>query len=116
MLKKISDLRDALESDSRVLKLAASEKQMESSDEIMRLAYSKDIAETAYNDAIRHFGEDSPDVRHAQKALFKAKTELDSHPLVRDYLASYRDVRLLYERINDELFSPFIDHICEEHK
>lgn len=116
LLNKINDLKDALASDERILALGRAEKAMEEDEEVMRLAYQKDQAETAFNDALRHFGESSTEVKSAQKNLFVAKSILEIHPLVRAYLLAYREVRILYEEINEKLFAPFREHSCEVHQ
>ena len=116
LLKKINDLRNELANDKRILNLNRCEGKMEHSEEVMALAYQKDVAENAYNDSLRHFNIRSQEVKLAQKALFEAKTKLDSHPLVRQYLLAYHDVRILYEELNNELFSPFKERLCEDAK
>lgn len=116
LLEKIGDFRMELANDKRILNLNRLEAKMEQSEEVMALGYQKDIKENTYNDSLRHFGPHSKEAKQAQKALFEAKTRLDNHPLVRQYLLAYRDVRILYEEINNELFSPFKEHFCEGKK
>ena len=41
------------------------------------------------------------------KLLYEAKLNLDNHPLVKEYNEAYKEVRLLYEIINKELFNDF---------
>ena len=116
LLEKVELLRSAIQEDTRCVLLTDKEKAMESSPDVMRLAYHKDIAEAAYNDAIRHYGQDSTMAKQAQKELFLAKSELDKHPLVKAYLAAYQNVRLLYAEINNQLFTAFKEHFCEDKK
>lgn len=116
LLERISDFREELANDKRVLTLNHLEAKMEQNEEVMALAYQKDIKENTYNDSLRHFGPHSKEAKQAQKGLFEAKTRLDKHPLVRQYLLAYHDVRILYEEINNELFSPFKEHFCEDKK
>ncbi|MFA5421924.1 MAG: YlbF family regulator [Bacilli bacterium] len=116
LLDKISDFKNLLDNDSRVLALNEAEKAMEMDEEVMSLAYQKDLAETAYSDALRHHGEQSREGKATRKKLFEAKSKLDKHPLVRTYLEAYRGVRILYEEINEVLFAPFTEHFCEDRK
>ena len=48
---------------------------------------------------------DSDEVKTAHHELFLKKEALDKHPLVREYLKAYGQVRDLYYQINDILFS-----------
>ena len=45
------------------------------------------------------------EVKKAQHNLHIKKEALDNHPLVRDYLKAYSEVRDLYFELNDILFS-----------
>ncbi len=116
MLEKINNLKDALANDERVLTLRSAEEAMEANEEVMKLSYQKDIAESSYNDALRHFDNSSNEVKLLQKNLFAAKSALEKHPAVRTYLAAYRDVRTLYEEINERIFAPFYERACEANK
>ncbi|MDD4154570.1 MAG: YlbF family regulator [Bacilli bacterium] len=116
LLEQIDTLKREIATDERLIVLNNIEKAMVENDELMRLAYKKDIAETNYNDALRHYAENASEVKEAQKHLFQAKSELEKHPLIREYLIAYREVRILYEEINDALFNPFKDHVCEVDK
>ncbi|MFA6644921.1 MAG: YlbF family regulator [Bacilli bacterium] len=113
MLEKIKNFKEALADDERVLALLNAEAAMEANEEVMKLAYLKDLAESSYNDALRHYDSSSNEVKVAQKKLFAAKSDLEKHPLVRAYLLAYREVRILYEEINERLFAPFHEHVCE---
>lgn len=116
LLEKTDILKTAVNNDPRLKALIDIERRMEEDADVMRLAYQKDQAETFYNDALRHFSNDSNEVKKAQNALFVAKSQLDKHPLIREYLLAYREVRLLYEQINQTLFSLFKEHVCEDYK
>ncbi|MFA5481263.1 MAG: YlbF family regulator [Bacilli bacterium] len=107
LIIRITALKKALAEDSRVLRLNDCEKAMENDEQVMLLAYQKDLCESKYNDAIRHHGENSPEAKEARKSLFIAKKKLDEHPLVVKYLSAYQQVRILYEEINEKLFASF---------
>lgn len=114
LFEKVNKLKESLASDSRVVLLNSLEKQIEKNEEVMVLSYKKDIALTAYEDAIRYFGENSKEAIEQRKLLADAKYNLDIHPLVKEYNLAYKEVRLLYEEINKELFYIFRTHRCEE--
>ncbi len=111
-------LKASIENDSRIKKLNDVEKKMNASEEVMSLSYKKDVALDHYNEMVKYFKDDSDEVVNARKNLAEAKKELESHPLVREYLSSYQEVRLLYEHINETLFSYLNKNMCpkEVHK
>lgn len=99
------ELKELLSSDERIILLDSLEKEMNKNEEVMALAYQKDLAVSAYSDALNHYSENSEEVKKAQKELFEKKSNLDRHPLVRQYLDAYSKVRDLYFLLNDILFS-----------
>lgn len=107
LLEKLLLLKSELKSDKRVQKLDELEKALNSNEEVMKLAYKKDMASVAFDDALKHFGENSKEAREALKKLHEAKYALDVHPLVQEYNEAYKTVRLLYEYISKELFGEF---------
>ena len=109
------ELKDLLSQDERVVLLDKLEKEMNANEEVMALAYQKDLAINNLSDAINHFGENSEEAKKAQHELFLKKEALDNHPLVREYLKAYQEVRELYFNLNDILFSNLNLHL-KEHK
>ena len=109
LLKKLETLKAAIEEDPRVVALSKAEAKMNDDEEVMRLAYQKDVALTNFEDALKHFKEGSVEVQKAQKELYEAKLKLDSHPLVDEYRKAYNEVRKLYDTINKELFADFVN-------
>ena len=99
------ELKELLANDERVILLNKLEKEMNQNEEVMALAYQKDVAVSNYNDALSHFASDSEEVKKAQHELHLKKEALDNHPLVRQYLDAYSQVRDLYFELNDILFS-----------
>ena len=99
------ELKDLLTNDPRIIRLNELEKKMNENEEVMALAYQKDVAVTEYSDALNHFTKDSEEAKKAQHNLHIKKEALDNHPLVRDYLKVYSEVRDLYFELNDILFS-----------
>ena len=99
------ELKDLLTNDPRIIRLNELEKKMNESQEVMTLAYQKDLAVSEYSDALNHFSRDSKEVKNAQHNLHLKKETLDNHPIVREYLMAYIEVRDLYYQLNDILFS-----------
>ena len=105
-------LKTALDNDSRIVLLNKLENEMNNNEEVMALSYRKDMALDRYNEMCKLFKDDSEEVNKARILLSDAKKELESHPLVREYLAAYQQVRLLYEHINETLFSYLNKNMC----
>ena len=117
VLEKIYALKEALNNDPRVVDLLKKEKAMEESEEVMVLSYRYSRAQDDYSDALKHYKEDSDEIKIYQRKLFEAKQILDAHPLVREYLKAYQEVRLMYEKIESVIILPFSSKVkCEEKK
>ena len=108
LYSKVLKLKEAIEKDERIILLNQIEKEMEECDEVMKLSYKKDMACIAFNDALKHFSNDSKEVKDAQHDLYVAKLNLDNHPLIQKYNSLYKEVKKIYSLINKELFGPFI--------
>ena len=109
-------LKETLQSDPRIIRLNELEKEMNDSEEVMALAYKKDMAAVNYSDILNHFSNESKGAQEALKALHQAKLDLDNHPLVKEYLKAYKEVRELYGEINEILFSNFSASLCPKDK
>ena len=109
------ELKDLLDNDERIILLDNLEKKMNENEEVMALAYQKDLAISQYSDTLNHYAKDSEEVKKAHRELFLKKEALDKHPLVREYLAAYSEVRDLYYQINDILFNN-LNLRLKEHK
>ena len=107
LVEKLTLLKKELESDPRVLKLNELDKKLNENEEVMKLAYKKDMASVEFDDALKHFGKNSKEAKEALKKLHDAKYALDVHPLVDEYQKAYKEVRLLYEHVSKELFGDF---------
>ncbi len=117
LIEKTYALKESLDHDERLLLLKEKEREMEENEEVMLLSYYFQRAQDEYNDALRHFKEESEEVKKAQKILFEKKKALDEHPLVQAYLKAYKDVREVYEEIQQTLFEPFhTAYQCKEKK
>lgn len=109
LLKKLNGLKYELDNDPRVIKLNELDKKMNASSEVAKLSYGKEMMLLDFEDALNHFGEKSKEVQEAQKRLYEAKLSLDNHPLCKEYMTAYLEVKKLYKKVNDSLFKPFFD-------
>lgn len=107
LFEKVSKLKEEIDNSQEVKELNRLNSLIENDEEVMKLCYKKDCAVTSYEDALKHFGENSDEVLKAQKALYQAKLELDSNKLVKEYNEQFKIVRKIYDKINEEIFNPF---------
>lgn len=114
LIEKIDNLKIALSKDERIVRLNAIEEKMNKDEEVMKLAYQKDMALLDFEDALKHFPESSSEVKEAQNRLYKSKLSLDEHPLVKEYRLAYKEVQKIYSLINKELFGDFTSSFRSE--
>ena len=108
------ELKDLLDNDERIIRLNKLENELNNNEEVMALSYQKDLAVSAYSDALNHFANDSEEIKKYQHELFLKKEALDNHPLVKEYLKAYSEVRDLYFQINEILFNDLSLHQKEK--
>ena len=101
------ELKKEMDNDPRFLKLQEKEEKMNNSEEVMRLAYQKDLKSDRYNDLLKIYDDKHPLVVQARKELVEAKTNLESHQLVKEYLQAYIEVKKLLYEVNEILFGDF---------
>ena len=109
-----SELKDLLSQDSRLILLDELDKKLSNNEEVMALSYQKDLAVSQYSDALNHHSSDSEEIKKYQHELFIKKEALDNHPLVKEYLKAYAEVRNLYYQINEILFGDLSLHLKEK--
>ena len=108
------ELKDLLDNDERIIRLNKLENELNNNEEVMALSYQKDLAVSAYSDALNHFANNSEEIKKYQHELFLKKEALDNHPLVKEYLKAYSEVRDLYFQINEILFNDLSLHLKEK--
>ena len=108
------ELKDLLDNDERIIRLNKLENELNNNEEVMALSYQKDLAVSSYSDALNHFANNSEEMKKYQHDLFLKKEALDNHPLVKEYLKAYSEVRDLYFQINEILFNDLSLHLKEK--
>ena len=108
------ELKDLLDNDERIVRLNKLEKQMNENEEVMALSYQKDLAVSFYSDALNHYANNSEEMKKYQHELFLKKEALDNHPLVKEYLKAFSEVRDLYFQVNEILFNDLSLHQKEK--
>ena len=112
ILNLVVKLKIEMDNDPRFLRLKEIEKKMDNDESVMRLAYQKDIKNDQYNDMLKLYDENHPNSIKARKELAEAKEALDSHPVVKEYLEAYAEVRMLLYKVNEILFKDFKGERC----
>ncbi len=107
ILKCVDELSLALKEDSRVIRLNSLEEKLYEDPALIELVKKKDDLERDYESTLSYSSKDSPEALKKQKALYEAKLELDSYPLVKEYNEAYIAVRDLYMHIDDIIFGPY---------
>lgn len=105
-------LKKTLDNDPRLIALNEAEEKMNNDKSVISLVIAKEKALNEYNDILSHFDRESETAHKYQKKLYEAKKALEEHPLVKDYLAKYQVVRMLYQQIEDILFSDLNTSLC----
>ena len=108
------ELKDLLDNDERIIRLNKLENELNNNEEVMALSYQKDLAVSSYSDALNHFANNSEEMKKYQHDLFLKKEALDNHPLVKEYLKAYSEVRDLYFQVNEILFNDVSLHKKEK--
>lgn len=108
------ELKDLLDNDERIIRLNKLENELNNNEEVMALSYQKDLAVSSYSDALNHFANNSEEMKKYQHDLFLKKEALDNHPLVKEYLKAYSEVRDLFFQVNEILFNDVSLHQKEK--
>lgn len=101
------DLKQKMEKDPRFIRLNRLEKEISENEEIMRLAYKKDMAALVYSDDLKIYNENNPIIDKDRSELYQAKLALDSHPLIIEYNKAYKEVREVIDNVNNIIFTDF---------
>lgn len=107
LLEKVTNLKNEIENSPEVKELNRLNELLENNEEVMKLCYRKDVCISNYEDALKHFGENSNEAKEAQKLLHQAKLALDENEVVKQYNEQFKIVRKMYDKINEEIFNPF---------
>ena len=113
LLEAANSLKEAMDKDSRFLTLKEKEKAALSSLEVQALQKEMEECVKEYQEALSCYSKDSKEVYSSQKRLYEAKKKLDEHPLMKEYLVSFREVKNLTLEMDDILFGPFRKRVLD---
>ncbi|MEY3431873.1 MAG: hypothetical protein RIS53_771 [Bacillota bacterium] len=104
------ELKEALENNEHVVLLNQLDQQLNQNQTLLTLSESYQRAQINYQAMWESYGDESPHLLRARAELHQVKIQVDSHPLVRDYLKTYGQVREIYQSIQQKIFTPFKSH------
>jgi hypothetical protein len=104
------DLKETLEQDQRVVLLNQLDHLLNQNQTLLALSETYQRAQANYQSMWESYGDESPHLLRARAELHQVKVQVDSHPLVRDYLKAYGQVREIYQTIQQKIFTPFKSH------
>ena len=104
------ELKETLEQDQRVVLLNQLDQLLNQNQTLLTLSETYQRAQANYQSMWESFGDESSHLLRARAELHQVKIQVDSHPLVRDYLKSYGQVREIYQMIQQKIFTPFKSH------
>ena len=107
-----NSINESLKEDPRVKKLLELENVLNDSYDVFLLSNKKDSALEKYTRLKDLYGDDHIEVMSALKELKTAKEELNNHPIVKEYLKVYSEVRDLYLEIDNILLSDYRGGNC----
>lgn len=113
LMEKLYQLKDFLHKHPEVLLLKVNEEKLNTDQEVIILSQKVKDFEQRYNDFLKIYDSESKGAKEVQKELFHAKEKLDNHPLVLEYMKSFKKVRILYNKINSVIFDPFAAKECQ---
>lgn len=108
----VKDLKEEMDKDPRFILLNELNEKMNNDESVIRLAMKKDTLNDRYNDLLKIYKDDDEVVIKARKELLSAKEELENHPIVKEYLKAYGEVRDLLLEVNNILFGEFKERSC----
>lgn len=101
LLFKLNELRELIENTNEYKELLLAEEKMSTNEEVMLLAYKKDMALVEYEDSLKHYSKNSKEVLFLSENLAKAVYNLNNHEDVLNYKNKLDQLNLLYSEIEE---------------
>lgn len=105
--QKIDEIGLLLKNRESVVEIKKIEHQMETNEEVIKLVIDFEKAQNEYSFALKHYDEESIEVKKTQKNLYEKKKILDSHPLVNKYYQLLKEVNEPLRYLEMKLLSLF---------
>lgn len=107
VLQAINELKQAIINDPRIKRLNELDKKMYEDEEVIKAVKKKNDLENRYSSILSYKEANSDEAIAIQKALYQAKLELDSLPLVKEYNEAFVPIKDIYLMMDDLIFAPF---------
>ncbi len=109
LLIELENLKDDIKNSLEYKEYLSAEKELEDSEEVQLLSYKKEMAIVDYEDSLKHFKEDSLEVKKAKEKLNEAISLLNSHEIVVKYNNALTKLNILMSEIEKEIFGDLND-------
>lgn len=105
LLIKCSLLNELIHDSNEYKEYIEMENKINNNEELMRLAYKKDLIIMDYEDAINHYGRNSKEVLSINIKLKEVMDEINKIEDVKIYYEKLNNLNKLYEEIDNKLFN-----------
>ncbi|MFA6756023.1 MAG: YlbF family regulator [Bacilli bacterium] len=105
-------LKDSIRNSDEYKSMLDLDKKLNQNEEVMKLAYLKDLKIMDYEDNLKHYSKNSKEVLTSQKEIKVIMDKINEVEIVKQYNKSYNEINDIYLYINKELFSFFGDKKC----
>ena len=110
----LMNLKSNLKDDERIKNLSHFESELENNDEVKILSYQLDNAVREYNDMLKIYPLEHELSKAKQKIVYEKKKQLDQLDVVKKYNKAYKEVKEIYDEINDNIFHPLSPSLCNK--
>ncbi len=105
LLLKCYELNELIHESKEYQEFIKIEEKINHNEELMKLAYKKDLVIMDYEDALKHFSKNSKEVLKEQIKLKEIMDQINSIDDVKIYNEKLNNLNKLYEEIDNKLFS-----------
>ena len=109
LLIELENLKDDIKNSLEYKEFLVYEKELEESEEVQILSYKKEMAIVDYEDSLKHFKEDSDEVKAAKNKLNQAISLLNSNEIVIKYNKALTKLNILLKEVEQEIFGDLND-------
>ena len=109
LIIELENLKDDIKNSEEYKEFLIKEKELENNEEVQLLSYKKEMAIVEYEDSLKHFAENSDEVKKAKNKLNQAITLLNSHKIVIEYNKALTKLNILLSEVEREIFGDLND-------
>ncbi|MBQ9266200.1 MAG: YlbF family regulator [Bacilli bacterium] len=109
LIIELENLKDDIKNSEEYKEFLIKEKELENNEEVQILSYKKEMAIVEYEDSLKHFAENSDEVKTAKNKLNQAISLLNSHKIVIEYNNALTKLNILLSEVEREIFGDLND-------